>query len=101
MSDIPYRISNAAVVSDQLRAVLGRARATGVLRVGVAAARWLVEEWERTPFEFGESREYLGHADLHMRIVFVPPLYAVFGIHEPSHTVFVSKIGWLERGTKG
>lgn len=100
MSEPVYRISNAAVVSDQLRAALARAEATGVSRIAVGAAKWLVSELERTPFEFGESREHLPHADLHMRIVFIPPLYAVFGIHEPSQTVFVSKVGWLERKPK-
>jgi hypothetical protein len=57
----------------------------------------MVEEMERTPLELGESREFLAHAELHMRIAFVPPLYAIFGVHQPSRTVFVRRIGWHER----
>jgi hypothetical protein len=33
-----------------------------------------------------------------MRLAFVPPLFVKFGVHRPSRTVFVSRIGWLERG---
>ena len=96
MSD-HYRISHPGVVSDQLRAAFARARAEGVGIVAAKAAQWIVEEMERTPFEFGESREYWPSAELHSRIAFASPLYVVFGIHEPSRTVFVTRIGWMKR----
>jgi hypothetical protein len=92
-----YTVSHSGRVSDQLKAAFARADAEGVKQTSVKAAKWMVEEMERTPEEFGESREYLPHADLHMRVAFSPPLFVQFGVHRPSRTVFVSKIGWLER----
>jgi hypothetical protein len=92
-----FRISNSGQVSEQLRAAFAQADQVGALPVTVRAARWIVEEMERTPDEFGESRDYLPEAGIRMRIAFAPPLYVIFGIHEDSRTVFVRKIGWLER----
>ena len=100
MSDTNYHISNSTAVAEQLRSVFERAGIEGVVPVTIRAARWLVEEMERTPYEFGESREYFEHAEIHKRIVFVPPMYAFFGIHQESRTVFVMKVGWLERKPK-
>ncbi|MCU0703978.1 MAG: hypothetical protein MUF18_08385 [Fimbriiglobus sp.] len=82
-------------MSDQLKALFAHAGAEGVKQVAVKAAKWMLEELERTPEEFGESREYLPHADLHMRLAFVPPLFVQFGVHHSTRTVFISKIGWF------
>jgi hypothetical protein len=98
VSDDRYLISQSGAVSDQLRGVFARAKREGLGAVTAAAARWMVEEMERTPFEFGESREYWPHADLHTRIAFVDPLYVLFGIHQTTRTVFVGRIAWLKRG---
>ena len=96
--DVRYRVSNAGRVSDELRAALAQAERKGILPLAVRAARWIVEELERTPNEFGESRDCLAYADIQIRIAFAAPLFVAFGIHDESRTVFVRKIGWLERG---
>ena len=95
--DVRYRVSNAGRVSDELRAAFALAESKSMLPLAVRAAGWIVEELERTPDEFGESRDYLGYAQIQIRIAFAAPLFVVFGIHEDSRTVFVRKIGWLER----
>ncbi len=95
--DNPYLISHSGRVAEQLKAAFAKADSRGVLPLAARAAKWIVEELERTPHEFGESRDHLAYAGIRMRIAFSAPLYAVFGIHEGSHTVFVGKIGWLER----
>ena len=56
------------------------------------ASRWMFEELERTPLEFGESREGTDAGRLQMRLAFVGPLQVLFGVHEPSRTVFVSRM---------
>jgi hypothetical protein len=93
-----YRLSQSGRVSDQLRAVFARGAAEGASRVTAQAAKWMIEELERTPAEFGESRDFLAHAELQSRIAFVPPIYVRFAIHEPTRTVFVGRIGWTKRG---
>ncbi len=93
-----YQISNASRNSDELQAVFAQADAKGILPLAVKAARWIVEELERTPDEFGESRDLLAYAGIRMRIAFAAPLFVVFGIHDSSRTVFIRRIGWLERG---
>ena len=90
-----HTISHSGLVSEQMKAVFARADTEGVNATAVKAAKWMLEELERTPEEFGESREYLPHADLYMRLAFVPPLFVKFGVHRPSRTVFISKIGWV------
>ena len=98
MREGPYQVSNAGRVSDELRDAFAQAEAKGLLPLAVRAAKWIVEELERTPKEFGESRDFLTYASIQMRIGFAAPLFAVFGIHEDSRTVFIRKIGWLDRG---
>ena len=61
--------------------------------VVVRALRWMLEELERTPLEFGESREGSDVDRLRLRIGFVEPLVVNFGVHEPSRNVFVSRVG--------
>ena len=95
--DARYSISNAGRVSDELRSAFAQAEFRGFLPLAVHAARWIVEELERTPGEFGESRDFLTYAGIRVRIAFAAPLFVVFGIHGESRTVFVRKIGWLER----
>jgi hypothetical protein len=96
--DERYKISHAGRVSDELRAAFAQAEVKGLLPLAVRAARWIVEEMERTPDEFGESRDFLAYADIQIRVAFAAPLFVIFGIHGESRTVFVRKIGWLERG---
>ena len=96
--DERYKVSNAGRVSEELRTAFARAEAKGILPLAVQAAKWIVEELERAPDEFGESRDFLSYAQIQMRIGFSAPLYVVFGIHDDSRTVFIGKTGWLERG---
>ena len=63
----------------------------------VRALGRMLEELERTPLDFGESREGTDIDRLRLRIGFVEPLVVKFGVHEPSHMVFVSRIGFSKR----
>lgn len=90
-----YRVSQSAAVDEQLRGIIAQARAEGRLRALTAALKWVKEELERTPDEFGESREYYAAAALAARIGFARPLAVGFGVHEPSRTVFVRRFGLL------
>ena len=97
MSDEGYQVANSLEVGRQLRAALDTARSQGEFAVAVRASRWILDELARTPAAFGESRNYLAAAELHVRIGFAGPIYVVYGIHEPSRKVFVRKIGFSAR----
>lgn len=97
MSDERYIVANSLEVGRQLRAAIEVARTHGDFAVAVRASRWILDELTRTPASFGESRNYFAEAELHERIGFAGPIFVVFGIHEPSRTVFVSKIGYSVR----
>ena len=96
MSDIPYRVSPSGRAIDQAREAIRRAEADGERSVAVRAFQWAMEEMERTPHEFGESRGYLPHAKLHGRIAFAGPLVFRFGIHDDTRTVFLVRISHLK-----
>jgi hypothetical protein len=91
-----YRLSNSERVAEHFRDCLLRARNTGRYAVALRAARWIVEELERTPLEFGESRENYPGARLQLRIGFARPLKVSFGVHEESKTVFVGSIDLMD-----
>lgn len=93
MSTDRYRISNSRAVAEQLRALIDHAEREGQHLPTLRALRWMMEELERTPLEFGESREGSDLDRLLLRIGFVEPLFVRFGVHEPSRTVFVSHFG--------
>ncbi len=93
MSTDRYRISNSRAVAEQLRALIDHAEREGQHLPTLRALRWMMEELERTPLEFGESREGSNLDRLLLRIGFVEPLFVRFGVHEPSRTVFVSHFG--------
>ncbi len=97
MSAERYRISNSRAVSEQLRALVAKAESNGIHLAVVRALRWMLEELERTPLEFGESREGSDVDRLRLRIGFAEPLVVNFGVHEPSRNVFVSRIGLSKR----
>jgi hypothetical protein len=48
-----------------------------------------MEELARTPTAFGESRDYLEHLDLRMRIGFAGPFSVQYAVHEPTRQVFI------------
>lgn len=97
MSEQRYRVTHSGVAADQLEAALARAEASGEKRDALKAARWAWEEMERTPREFGESRDYWPHAKIQQRIAFVPPLYFIFGVHDERPEVFVIRVGWTKK----
>jgi hypothetical protein len=97
VSDERYDVANSLEVGQQLRAAVEVARAHGEFAVAVRASRWILEELARNPAAFGESRNYFDAAKLYVRIGFAGPVYVVYGIHEPSRTVFVRKIGYSVR----
>lgn len=94
MSDDLYRVVNLPMASVQLRAILDDATLKGKLQEVVEAGEWMQSELERSPFEFGESRDFKKASRLYMRIGFVSSLFALFGVHETKKVVFVLKMGW-------
>ncbi len=96
-NDERYEVANSLEVGRQFRAAVEAARIHGEFAIAVRASRWILDELTRSPASFGESRNFLVAAELHVRIGFAGPVYAVFGIHEPSRTVFVRKIGYSQR----
>ena len=93
MSSPDFRVSHSQLVMEEFRRVLDIARDRGILPVTLRASRWILEELARTPMEFGESREFLSHLDLHMRIGFAGPVYVEFAVNLPDRIVFIRHIG--------
>lgn len=93
MPPINYQVSYPAVVAEAFRRLLDRATAEGRLPLVLRAGRYMMDELAYEPQRFGESRGFLDHAELHVRIAFAPPLYVEFAVHEPSRQVFIQKIG--------
>jgi hypothetical protein len=84
------------MVAEQFRASLRHARETGRQSIALQAAKWIVEELERTPLEFGESRENYTGAKLQLRIGFARPFAVRFGVHVESKTVFIGSIDLMD-----
>jgi hypothetical protein len=84
-----YRLAPSEAANEELRQGLLAANAHGVLPVTLRAARWIMEELRRTPLSFGESRDYLPHLELHMRVGFARPLSVHFAVHERTRQVFI------------
>jgi len=101
MSTDHYRISNSQNAAEKLRAILAELLNQGRREEARRAIRWICEELERTPSEFGESREGSDRTRLHMRITFAEPLFVKFGVHELGRTVFVSHFGFSKRPRSG
>lgn len=92
MSD-EFRVSHSQKVLEDFRRLLDTARERDILALTTRATRWILEELTRTPMEFGESREYLTHLDLHLRIGFAGPVYAEFAVHLADRLVFIRRFG--------
>lgn len=88
-----FQVAQAQQVTEQFRELLDVARVRGILAPTARAARWVLEELARTPMEFGESREYLTHLDLHLRIGFAGPIYVEFAVNLPNRMVFIRRYG--------
>lgn len=91
MSPTAYTVHISGAVADQFRDASRRAVAEDRVALFVAAANWAVTELERTPSEFGESREVLPVSGLRVRCGFAGPVYVEFGILELKRQVFLRK----------
>jgi hypothetical protein len=88
-----FQVFQSQKVVEEFRQLLDAARTAGVLPITVRAARWILEELARTPLKFGESREYLPHLGMHLRIGFAGPIFAEFAVNLTDRTVFVRRFG--------
>ena len=86
-----YAVQTSGLVADQFRRAADRAVAEGRLPLFIAAAKWAVSELERTPSEFGESREDLPADRIQLRCGFARPVYVEYGVHEPTRQVHLRK----------
>ena len=93
MSQPDFQVSHPQAVLEEFRRMLDLAHARGILPVTIRASRWILEELARTPMEFGESREYLSHLGLHLRIGFAGPLFVEFAVNLSHRLVFVRRFG--------
>ena len=93
MSPRDYRVSHSQLTMEEFRQILDLAWSRGILRRVVSASRWILEELALTPMEFGESREYLPHLDLHLRIGFAGPVQVEFAVNLPNRIVFIRRFG--------
>ena len=75
----------------EVRRLLEVARQQGRLRQFGQALKWIYEELERTPDEFGESREWYPAAAIQARCGFARPLYVGYGVHADSRRVFLRR----------
>lgn len=91
MGEGEYEVSSSGAVTEEFQQLIVTARARGILPTVLKAARWIMEELARTPMAFGESRDFLPHMQLHLRIGFAGPLSVQFAIHEESRSVFVRR----------
>ncbi len=56
------------------------------------AFKWIMEELERTPLEFGEARYASGDPGMKIRVGFSGPVMVRFGVHEESRQVFIARV---------
>jgi hypothetical protein len=92
-----YTVSVSIVVKEQLEDALHMAQRVGRRREAIRAARWIIEELERTRLEFGESRDFLTALSLRVRIAFVRPLMVQFAVNEERGVVFILDFEYCER----
>ena len=90
----PFRIDQSAAVVAEIRRAMELARSQGRLRLFGQALKWVYEELERTPRQFGESRGYLEGLDLWLRIGFAGPLSVQYGVHFGERRVFLQRFRW-------
>lgn len=97
MTDPPYKVSDSREAVRLFRAAIEAARANGDAEAAVLGAEWIMHELAHNPHEFGESREEVSSLRLAVRIGFAGQMHVIFGVHEPSRTVFVRKLGYSPR----
>jgi hypothetical protein len=90
-TDDRYQVHNSATVAEQFRRLAEQARASDRLPLFRRAARWIIEELERTPNEFGESREAWPERSIAMRCGFAGPMYVEYAVYESERAVYIRR----------
>ena len=90
-TDDRYQVHNSASVAEQFRRLAEQARVGGRLPLFRRAARWIIEELERTPTEFGESREAWPDRSISMRCGFARPVYVEYAVYENQRAVYIRR----------
>lgn len=90
-TDDRYQVHNSAAVAEQFRHLAEQARTSGRYQIFLRAARWIIEELERTPNEFGESRESWPERSISVRCGFARPLYVEYAVHESHRAVYIRR----------
>lgn len=91
MAEGDYEVISSAKVTAEFKTLLRETRDRGLLASILPAARWIMDELARTPMSFGESRVYLPHLELHLRVGFAGRLMVEFAVHEVSRKVFIRR----------
>ncbi len=89
-----YRVSFSRDVANELRDLGRIAMSEGRYQQFPEAATWIAEELERTPHEFGESREEIG--SLAFRCGCAGTLYVAYAIDESEHVVFIRRFALVK-----
>jgi hypothetical protein len=89
MTPDEYQVHSSGIVTEQFREALRAAIGRGVRLLALQASKWIMEELAPTPMTFGESRDYLDHMELHLRVGFAGPFTVQFAVHEESKQVFI------------
>lgn len=92
-----YRIANSRAVNETFLRVAAEASATGQRSEFLRAARWIVEELERTPDEFGESRNAYPKLGLLGRAGQVGPLFVEYAFSETERIVYIRRVVLAKR----
>lgn len=87
-----YRIANSRAVNETFLRLADEATATGRRASFLRAARWIVDELERTPGEFGESRADYPHLGLLGRAGQVGPLFVEYAISDADRIVYIRRV---------
>jgi hypothetical protein len=92
MSEVRYKVSASAEVTNELMKLIDRARQLGILDEFYDAGIWIQSELKSTPLEFGEARYvHLDENRLQLRCATIRPLHVEFAVHEASHNVFIRR----------
>ncbi len=87
-----YRIANSRAVNETFLRLAAEATVTGRRTDFLRAARWIVDELERTPGEFGESRVVYPHLGLLGRAGQVGPLFVEYAYSETDRIVYIRRV---------
>jgi hypothetical protein len=89
---VNYTVSQPQAVTEAFVQLADVAAREGRRPLVFRAARYMLDELAYDPMGFGESRGFLPHAGLDMRIAFPRPLGVIFAVHEVSRQVFIQRV---------